>query len=75
MYRQYVESVVAKFTAPRTLLTNPLEQTLLMGMPDGTGTAARAQQLSLHPTQHTAHSDQPSNKYSETMCDGEILIK
>lgn len=55
MYRQDVESVVAEFTAPGALLTDPLEQTLLMGMSNRTSTAARAQQLPLQPIK--THND------------------
>lgn len=55
MYRQDVESIVADFTAPGALLTDPLEETLLMSMSDRTGTAARAQQLPLQPI--TTHTD------------------
>lgn len=59
MYRQDVESIVADFTAPGALLTDPLEETLLMSMSDRTGTAARAQQLPLQPITTHRHVNQP----------------
>ncbi len=59
MYRQDVESIVAEFTAPGALLTDPLEETLLMSMSDRTGTAARAQQLPLQPITTHRHVNQP----------------